>query len=59
MLEADGEFHTVLLIEDDKVATMYVVRSPDKLKHLQERQLPPETKNPSNGWGRDGSGGGI
>jgi RNA polymerase sigma-70 factor (ECF subfamily) len=34
-LEADGEFQTTALdIEDGKIAAVYVVRNPDKLKHL-------------------------
>lgn len=34
-LEADGEFSTTALdIEDGKIAAIYVVRNPDKLKHL-------------------------
>jgi len=34
-LEADGELQTTALeIEDGKVTTIYVVRNPDKLKHL-------------------------
>jgi RNA polymerase sigma-70 factor (ECF subfamily) len=34
-LEADGEFSTTALdIEDQKVAAIYVVRNPDKLRHL-------------------------
>ncbi|WOS66521.1 sigma-70 family RNA polymerase sigma factor [Sinorhizobium fredii] len=34
-LEADGEFQTTALeIEDGKVAAIYVVRNPDKLRHL-------------------------
>ena len=34
-LEADGEFSTTALdIEDEKVAAIYVVRNPDKLRHL-------------------------
>jgi RNA polymerase sigma-70 factor, ECF subfamily len=34
-LEADGEFSTTALeIEDGKVAAIYVVRNPDKLRHL-------------------------
>jgi RNA polymerase sigma-70 factor (ECF subfamily) len=34
-LEADGEFQTTALdIEDGKIAAIYVVRNPDKLKHL-------------------------
>jgi RNA polymerase sigma-70 factor (ECF subfamily) len=34
-LEADGELQTTALeIEDDKIAAIYVVRNPDKLKHL-------------------------
>jgi RNA polymerase sigma-70 factor, ECF subfamily len=34
-LEADSELQTTALeIEDDKVAAIYVVRNPDKLKHL-------------------------
>jgi RNA polymerase sigma-70 factor (ECF subfamily) len=34
-LEADGELQTTALeIEDEKVAAIYVVRNPDKLKHL-------------------------
>jgi RNA polymerase sigma-70 factor (ECF subfamily) len=33
--ESDGEFSTTALsIEDGKIATIYVVRNPDKLKHL-------------------------
>jgi RNA polymerase sigma-70 factor (ECF subfamily) len=35
-LEADGELQTTALeIEDGKVAAIYVVRNPDKLRHLQ------------------------
>ena len=35
-LEADGELQTTALeIEDGKVTAIYVVRNPDKLKHLQ------------------------
>jgi RNA polymerase sigma-70 factor (ECF subfamily) len=35
-LEADGELQTTALeIENGKVATIYVVRNPDKLKHLR------------------------
>jgi len=34
-LEADGELQaTALEIEDGKIAAIYVVRNPDKLKHL-------------------------
>ena len=34
-LEADGEYQTTALeIEDGKIAAIYVVRNPDKLKHL-------------------------
>jgi RNA polymerase sigma-70 factor, ECF subfamily len=34
-LEADGEFQTTALeIEDGKIAAIYVVRNPDKLRHL-------------------------
>ena len=34
-LEADGEFQTTALeIEGDKIAAIYVVRNPDKLRHL-------------------------
>jgi RNA polymerase sigma-70 factor (ECF subfamily) len=34
-LEADGELSTTALeIEDGKVAAIYVVRNPDKLRHL-------------------------
>jgi RNA polymerase sigma-70 factor (ECF subfamily) len=34
-LEADGELQTTALeIKDDKVAAIYVVRNPDKLRHL-------------------------
>jgi RNA polymerase sigma-70 factor (ECF subfamily) len=34
-LEADGELQTTALeIEDGKVAAIYVVRNPDKLRHL-------------------------
>jgi RNA polymerase sigma-70 factor, ECF subfamily len=33
--EADGELQTTALeIEDGKIAAIYVVRNPDKLKHL-------------------------
>lgn len=33
--EADGEFQTTALdIEDGKIAAIYIVRNPDKLKHL-------------------------
>jgi RNA polymerase sigma-70 factor (ECF subfamily) len=36
-LEADGEFQTTALgIEDGKIAAIYVVRNPDKLRHLHE-----------------------
>jgi RNA polymerase sigma-70 factor (ECF subfamily) len=36
-LEADGELSTTALeIEDGKVAAIYVVRNPDKLRHLHE-----------------------
>jgi RNA polymerase sigma-70 factor, ECF subfamily len=35
-LEPDGELQTTALeIEDGKVAAIYVVRNPDKLRHLQ------------------------
>jgi RNA polymerase sigma-70 factor (ECF subfamily) len=34
-LETDGEFSTTALdIEDRKIAAIYVVRNPDKLRHL-------------------------
>ena len=34
-LEADGEFQTTAFeIEDEKIAAIYVVRNPDKLRHL-------------------------
>jgi RNA polymerase sigma-70 factor (ECF subfamily) len=34
-LEADGELQTTALdIEDGKVTAIYVMRTPDKLKHL-------------------------
>jgi len=34
-LEADGELATTALeIEDGKIAAVYVVRNPDKLRHL-------------------------
>jgi RNA polymerase sigma-70 factor, ECF subfamily len=34
-LEADGELQTTALeIEDEKIAAIYVVRNPDKLRHL-------------------------
>jgi len=34
-LESDGELQTTALdIEDGKIAAIYVVRNPDKLKHL-------------------------
>ena len=34
-LEADGELQTTALeIEDGKIAAIYVVRNPDKLRHL-------------------------
>ena len=34
-LEADGELQTTALdIEDGKITAIYVVRNPDKLKHL-------------------------
>jgi RNA polymerase sigma-70 factor (ECF subfamily) len=34
-LEADGELQTTALeIEDGKVTAIYVMRNPDKLKHL-------------------------
>lgn len=33
--EADGEFSTTAFdLEDGKIAAIYVVRNPDKLKHL-------------------------
>ncbi len=36
-LEADGELQTTALeIEDGKIAAIYVMRNPDKLRHLQE-----------------------
>jgi hypothetical protein len=36
-LEADGELQTTALdIEDGKVAAIYVVRNPDKLRHLHD-----------------------
>jgi RNA polymerase sigma-70 factor (ECF subfamily) len=36
-LEADGEFQTTALdIEDGKIAAIYVVRNPDKLRHLHQ-----------------------
>ncbi len=36
-LEADGELQTTALeIEDEKVAAIYVMRNPDKLRHLHE-----------------------
>jgi RNA polymerase sigma-70 factor, ECF subfamily len=36
-LEADGELQTTALeIEDGKIAAIYVVRNPDKLRHLHE-----------------------
>ncbi len=35
-MEADGEIQTTALeIEGGKVAAIYVVRNPDKLRHLQ------------------------
>lgn len=35
-LEADGEFQrTALKIEDGKIIAIYIVRNPDKLRHLQ------------------------
>jgi RNA polymerase sigma-70 factor (ECF subfamily) len=35
MLEADGELQTTALeIDDGKVVAIYVVRNPDKLRHL-------------------------
>ena len=35
-LETDGELQaTALEIEDGKVTAIYVVRNPDKLRHLQ------------------------
>jgi len=35
-LEADGELQTTALeIEDGKIAAIYVVRNPEKLRHLQ------------------------
>ena len=34
-LEADGELQTTALeIEDGKVAAIYIMRNPDKLRHL-------------------------
>jgi RNA polymerase sigma-70 factor (ECF subfamily) len=34
-LESDGELSTTALdIEDGKIAAIYVVRNPDKLRHL-------------------------
>jgi RNA polymerase sigma-70 factor (ECF subfamily) len=34
-LEADGELQTTALdIEDGKISAIYVVRNPDKLRHL-------------------------
>jgi RNA polymerase sigma-70 factor (ECF subfamily) len=34
-LEADGELQTTALeIEDGKIAAIYVMRNPDKLRHL-------------------------
>jgi len=34
-LESDGELQTTALeIEDGKIVAIYVVRNPDKLKHL-------------------------
>ena len=34
-LEADGELQTTALdIEDEKIAAIYVVRNPDKVRHL-------------------------
>ena len=39
-LEADGELQTTALeIEDGKIAAIYVVRNPDKLRHLQLNHL--------------------
>jgi RNA polymerase sigma-70 factor (ECF subfamily) len=38
--EADGELQTTALeIEDEKIAAIYVVRNPDKLRHLHEKGL--------------------
>jgi RNA polymerase sigma-70 factor (ECF subfamily) len=38
--EADGELQTTALeIEDEKIASIYVVRNPDKLRHLHEKGL--------------------
>jgi RNA polymerase sigma-70 factor (ECF subfamily) len=35
LLEADGELQTTAFeIEDEKIAAIYVVRNPDKLRHL-------------------------
>jgi RNA polymerase sigma-70 factor, ECF subfamily len=35
-LEADGELQTTAVeIEDEKISAIYVVRNPDKLRHLQ------------------------
>jgi RNA polymerase sigma-70 factor (ECF subfamily) len=36
-LEADGELQaTALDMDDGKIAAIYVVRNPDKLRHLRE-----------------------
>jgi RNA polymerase sigma-70 factor, ECF subfamily len=41
-LEADGELQTTALeIEDGKVAAIYVVRNPDKLRHLHSSAARP------------------
>jgi len=40
--EADGELQTTALeLEDGKVATIYVMRNPDKLRHLHKALCPP------------------
>jgi RNA polymerase sigma-70 factor (ECF subfamily) len=40
-LEADGEFQTTALeIENGKISAIYVMRNPEKLKHLHEPALP-------------------
>ncbi len=37
--EADGLLQTTaLLIEDDRIAGIYIVRNPDKLRHLETEQ---------------------
>ncbi|HEY4087327.1 MAG TPA: sigma-70 family RNA polymerase sigma factor [Bryobacteraceae bacterium] len=38
-LESDGELQTTAFeIEDEKIAAIYVMRNPDKLRHLHERK---------------------